>query len=108
MRADEIAIETAKIGKVTAVVAVMSIVSKKRCKLPSANRRSEKLSCQKAESACILEGNTCRSRSLSQKLRKSRIPKKLVPEMNCTNLKLNSKRHAQIVPKCLIQALALD
>jgi hypothetical protein len=32
MRANEVAIETAKSGKVTAVVAVMSIFSKKRCK----------------------------------------------------------------------------
>jgi hypothetical protein len=32
-KADEIAIKTAKTGKVTAVVTVMSIFSKKRCKL---------------------------------------------------------------------------
>ncbi len=32
MRADEIAIETAKIGEVTAVVTVMSIFCRKRCK----------------------------------------------------------------------------
>jgi hypothetical protein len=47
-RADEIAIETAKTGKVTAVVAVMSIFSKKRCKLQNANLGNEKPSCQKA------------------------------------------------------------
>jgi hypothetical protein len=43
MKADEIAIKTAKTGKVTAVVAVMSVFSKKRCKLQSANLRNEKL-----------------------------------------------------------------
>jgi hypothetical protein len=32
MKSDEIAIETAKTGKVTVVVAVMSIFSEKRCK----------------------------------------------------------------------------
>jgi hypothetical protein len=37
MKADEIASETAQTGKVTAVVAVMSIFKKKRCKLRSAN-----------------------------------------------------------------------
>ncbi len=36
MKADEIASETAKISKVTAVVVVMSIFSKKRCELRSA------------------------------------------------------------------------
>jgi hypothetical protein len=38
-------------GKVTAVVAVMSIFSRKRCKLQSANLGNEKPSCQKAETA---------------------------------------------------------
>jgi hypothetical protein len=37
MRADEIANETAKTGKVTVVVAVMSIYYRKKCKLQSAN-----------------------------------------------------------------------
>ena len=46
-KADEIAIKTAKTGKVSVVVAVMS----KRCKLGSANLRNEKPSCQKAERA---------------------------------------------------------
>jgi hypothetical protein len=79
-RADEVAIKTAKTGKMTAVVAVMSIFSKKRCKLQSANRRNEKPSCQKVEIANILEGNTHGSRSLSQKLKKGQIPKKLAPK----------------------------
>jgi hypothetical protein len=82
---------------VTAVVNVMSILSEKRCKLQSANLENEKPSCQKAESANILERNSCESSSLSQKSRKCQIPKKLVPkskklELNCTNLKLNSKK----------------
>jgi hypothetical protein len=69
-KADEIAIETAKTGKLTAVVAVMSIFSRKKCKMRSANLRNERPSCQKAERANIQEENTRRSRSLSQKLRK--------------------------------------
>jgi hypothetical protein len=58
MRANEIAIKTANTGKVTAVVAVISIFREKRCKLRSTNCRNEKPSCQKAESANIPEGNT--------------------------------------------------
>jgi hypothetical protein len=74
----------------TAVVAVMSIFKKKRCKLRSANLGNERPSRQKAERANILEENTCGSRSLSQKLRKGRIPKKLASklkklEVNLTN-----------------------
>jgi hypothetical protein len=46
-KADEIARETAKTGKVTAVVAVMSIFKKKRCKLRSAGLGNERPSCQK-------------------------------------------------------------
>ncbi len=50
-KANQIVIETAKTGKVTAVVAVMSIFSEKRCKLWSDNLRNEMPSCQKAERA---------------------------------------------------------
>jgi hypothetical protein len=97
MEADEIAIETAKTGKVTAVVMVMSIFSRKRCKLRSANLGNEKPSCQKAERAGFLEENTHGLRSPSQKSSKGQIPKKLASkskklEPNCTNLKLNSKK----------------
>jgi hypothetical protein len=96
MKANKITSETAKTGKVTAVVAVMSIFKKKRCKLRSANLRNERLSCQKAERANFLEENTRRSRSLSQKSRKGWIPMKLASkskklELNCTNSMLNSK-----------------
>jgi hypothetical protein len=76
MKADEVAIETAKTGKVTAVVAVMIIFSNERCKLRSANLQNEKPSCQEAERADFLEENTSGLRSLSQESRKSRIPKK--------------------------------
>jgi hypothetical protein len=81
---------------VTAVVAVMSIFKKKRCKLQSANLRNERPSHQKAERADFLEENAHGTRNLSQKSRKGRIPKKLVPktqilELNCTILMLNSK-----------------
>jgi hypothetical protein len=80
MKADEIASKTAKTVKVTVVVAVMSIFKKKRCKLRSASLRNERPSCQKAEKANFLEETTCGSRSLSQKSRKDRIPKKLAPK----------------------------
>jgi hypothetical protein len=97
MRANEIAIEAAKTGKVTAVVVVMSIFSKKRYELQSTNCRNEKPSCQKAERANFQEENTRELRSLSQKSRKGRIPKKLLSkskrlELNCTNLELNKKK----------------
>ncbi len=96
MKADEIASETAKTGKVTAVVAVMSIFKKKRCKLRSTSLGNERPSRQKEERAEFLEENTRGSRNLSQKSRKGRIRKKLAPELmkldlNCTNLMLNSK-----------------
>jgi hypothetical protein len=57
-KADEITSETAKTGKVTAVVAVMSIFKRKRCKLRSANLGNERLSCQKVERADFPEENT--------------------------------------------------
>ncbi len=82
-------------------------------KLRSANLGNERPSRQKAKRADFPEENTGGSRSPSQKSRKGRIPKKLAPkskklELNCTNLMLNSKIQAQIAPKHLIQALALD
>jgi hypothetical protein len=95
-KADEIAKETAETGKVTAVVAVMSIFKRKRCKLWSASLGNERPFCQKAEKAFFLNENTRGLRNLSQKSRKGWIPKKLVPkskklELNSTNLMLNSK-----------------
>jgi hypothetical protein len=96
-RADEIAIETAKTGKVTAVVEVMSIFRKKRCDSRSAKLRNEKPSCQKAESANLLEENSCGMRNLSQKTRKGQKPKKLASklkklELHRINLELKSKK----------------
>jgi hypothetical protein len=75
----------------------MSIFSRKRCKLRSANLGNERLSCQKAERANFPDKNTRGSRSLSQKLRKGKIPKKLASklkklELKCTSLMLNSKK----------------
>jgi hypothetical protein len=75
----------------------MSIFSRKRCKLRSANLGNEKPSRQKAERADFPEVNTCGLRSPSQKSRKGQIPKKLVSklkklELNCTNFMLNSKK----------------
>jgi hypothetical protein len=94
-RTNEIAIETAKTGKVIAVVAVMSILSEMKCKLRSANCGNEKPSCQKAERADFPEEIFRGPRNLSRKSRKGRIPKKLVSkskklELNGTNLELNS------------------
>jgi hypothetical protein len=88
--------ETAKTGKVTTVVAVMSIFKKKKCKLQSASLGKERPSCQKAERDDFLQENTRGSRNLSQKSRKGWIPKKLAPkskrlELSSTNLMLNSK-----------------
>ena len=96
IRVDEIVINTAQTSKVTAVIAVMSIYCKKRCNLKSADYGDKKRSRQKAESVNFPEENSRGLRSLSQKLRKGRIPKKLAPkskklELNCTNLMLNSK-----------------
>jgi hypothetical protein len=90
-------IKTAKTGKVTAVVAVMSIFSRKRCKLQSANLGNEKPSHQKAERANFPDEDTRRSRSPSQKSRKGQILKKLASklkklELNHTNLELNSNK----------------
>jgi hypothetical protein len=78
-KADEITSRTAKFGKVTAVVVVLSIFKKKRCKLRSANLGNERPSRQKAERDDFPEENTRKSRSLSQKSRQGQIPKKLVP-----------------------------
>jgi hypothetical protein len=97
MKADQITIKTANTGKVTAVVAVMSIFSRKRYKLRSTNLGNEKPSRQMAERANFLEENSRRSRSPSQKSRKGQIPKKLASkskklELNCTNLELNRNK----------------
>jgi hypothetical protein len=96
-RADEIAIKTAQTGKVTAVVAVMSIFSKKKCNLRSPKSGNEKPSCQKAESANFPEEHSSRPRNLSPKTKKGQLPKKLASkskklELNSTNLKLKSKK----------------
>jgi hypothetical protein len=80
-RADEIVIETTKTGKVSAVVAVMSIFSKKRCTSQSADSGNEKPSCQKTESANFPEENSRGSRSLSSKLRKGWLPKNLASKL---------------------------
>jgi hypothetical protein len=95
-KADEIAKESAETRKVTAIVAVMSIFKRKKCKLRSASLGNERPSCQKAERANFLQENTRGSQNLSQKSKKGRIPKKLAPkskklELNSTNLMLNSK-----------------
>jgi hypothetical protein len=97
MRADEIAIETAKTGKVTAVVAVMSMFSKKYCNSWSAKSGNEKPSCQKIESTNFPEEISRGPRKFSLKKRKGHIPNKLVSkskklELNHTNLELKRKK----------------
>jgi hypothetical protein len=94
MKADEIASESAKTGKVTAEVAVMSIFKRKKCKWRSASLGDERPFRQKAERADFLEESIHGSKSLSQTLRKSQ--KKLASkskklELNRTSLMLNSK-----------------
>jgi hypothetical protein len=69
-KADEIEKETAKTGKVTVVVAVMSIFRRKRCKLRSVSLGNERPSCQKTERADFLQENTRGLQNLSQKSRK--------------------------------------
>jgi hypothetical protein len=77
VRADETAIENAKTGKVTAVVAVMSISCKKKCNVWSTNPWNTERSCQKAESVDFPEENSRRPSNLSQKTRKCQLPKEL-------------------------------
>jgi hypothetical protein len=55
LKVDEIAKKPAETGKVTAVVAVMSIFKRKKCELQSASLGNDRPSCQKAERA-----NFCR------------------------------------------------
>ncbi len=62
IRADEIGIETAKTGKVTAVVMVISIFCRRKCKSRSANPGNIKPSCQKAESANLIQEKSCKPR----------------------------------------------
>ncbi len=97
MRANVIPIETAKTGKVTAVVVVMSIFCKKRCSLQRANPGNKKPSHQKTESTNFSEEKYRKLRNLSQKTRKGRLPKKFAPklkkiELNSTNLRLKTKK----------------
>jgi hypothetical protein len=101
MKANEIANETAKTGKATAVVALMSIFCRKKWKLQSTNPGNEKPSCYKAESAKFLEENSCNPRNRSQKMWKGQILKKLAPQLK--KLELNSTtsmlKHAKTCPK---------
>jgi hypothetical protein len=67
MRPNEIANKKTKTGKVTAVVAVMSIYCRKKRYSQSANPRNKKPSCHKAGSAKFLEENSHKLRILSHK-----------------------------------------
>ncbi len=65
--------------------------------MKSNNPGNEKPSCQKAGSTNFPEENSREPRNLSQKTRKGRLPKKLVPkskklEVNSTNIRLKSKK----------------
>ena len=78
-KADKITSETTKTEKVTAVVAVMSIFKKKRCKLRSANLENERPSCQKAKEP-IFRRKIPADQEALLKNKKGRIPKKLAPK----------------------------
>jgi hypothetical protein len=86
-RADEIAIETAKTGKVTAVVAVMSIVCKKSASCGVLILVTGSLLTKKAESANFMGDDSCEPRNLSQKTMKGRLSKKLAPNLKKLELK---------------------
>jgi hypothetical protein len=76
-RANEIVIKTAKTGKVTAVVMVMSIFSKKRCNSRRAKSKNVKPSCQKTENADYLEENSRGSRNLFRKQEMDTVTKEI-------------------------------
>jgi hypothetical protein len=95
-KADEIASKTAKTGKVTAVVLVMRFFRKKDVNCGALVSEIRGHLAKRQKEPIFLQENARQLRSLSQKLRKGWIPKKLVPkskklELNCTNLMLNSK-----------------
>jgi hypothetical protein len=69
-KADEIAIKTAKTRKVTVVVVVMSIFSRKRSQLRSANLRNERPNRQKAERAGFSGGKYPRIKKPFSKMEK--------------------------------------
>jgi hypothetical protein len=77
MRVDEFEIETAKTGKVSAVVTVMSIYCQKNA-IPGGliwtTRKPS--SCCKAETAKDYEESSCNSEDASQKKRKGQIKRK--------------------------------
>jgi hypothetical protein len=112
-RADEIAIETAKTSKVTAVVAVMSIFSKKDASHGALISEMK---------AFLLKGGKCwfsggkflRTKKPFSEIKKRLDTKEINDEIKEVRAKLHylrakkQKRHAQIAPKCLIQPLALD
>ncbi len=96
MKADEIASETTTTGKVTAVVTIMSFLRIKDANCGALISEMRGLLAKRRKEPILPEENTRRSRSISQKLRKGQIPKKLAPkskkyELNRTNLMLNSK-----------------
>ncbi len=93
-KADEIASETAKTGKVTAVVAVMSIFKKKRCKLQSANLGNERPSCQKGRKSQFSGGKCPRIKKPFSKIKKRPDTKKIsiqIKEIRAKLHKLNAK-----------------
>jgi hypothetical protein len=94
-RADEIAIETAKTGKVTAVVAVM-IFSKKDANRVALIPGMRSL-LAKRQKVPIYRKKSRGPRNLSLKTRQGQLPKKLASklkklELNCTNLELKGKK----------------
>jgi hypothetical protein len=78
MKADEIVKETAKTGKVTAVVAVMSIFKRKRCELRRASLGNERPSRQKAERANFFAGKYPRVAKPFSKIEKRSDTKEII------------------------------
>jgi hypothetical protein len=97
MKADEIVIETAKTGKVTAVVTVMSISSKKDASCGALILEMRCLLSKKQKEQIFRRKIPADQEAFLKKMRKGWIPKKLASkskklELNCTYLMLNSKK----------------
>jgi hypothetical protein len=81
MRADEIAIETAKTSKVTAVVTVLSIFVKKDASCGALIAEMRSFLAKRQKGPIVPEEISHGLRNLSQKSRKGRIPKKLASKL---------------------------
>jgi hypothetical protein len=82
IRANKIAIENSKTGKVTAVVAVIYLFRETKCNLRRANPKSRKKPSQEMDKISnFLMENSHNLRKVSQKSRKEQFSKKKVPNL---------------------------